>query len=133
MKFAALFALALAFTPAALADPAKTKIASGVIVGEKADGMEFHEVVQEYLQRISFGDQWATELVVPVTKRPLLRVRPGVASGEPLFIHGGAPLDAVRSRFLAGESVASLADDYGIPADEIGEALQAVWPGAAAA
>lgn len=39
MKFAALLALALAFTPAALADPAKTKIASGVIVGEKADGI----------------------------------------------------------------------------------------------
>lgn len=93
----------------------------------------FHEVVQEYLQRISFGDQWATELVVPVTKRPLLRVRPGVAFGEPLFIHGGAPLNAVRSRLLAGESIEALADDYDIPADEIGEALQAVWPGAVAA
>lgn len=39
MKFAALLALALAFTPAALADPAKTKIASGVVVGEKTDGI----------------------------------------------------------------------------------------------
>lgn len=93
----------------------------------------FHEVVEEYLKRITFGDQWATELVVPVTERPLLRVRPGVAGGEPLFIHGGAPLDAVRSRFAAGEPIRSIALDYGVPADEIGEALHAVWPSTAAA
>lgn len=93
----------------------------------------FHEVVEEYLQRITFGDQWATELVVPVTGRPLLRVRPEVAGGEPLFIHGGAPLDAVRSRFTAGEPISSIARDYDVPADEIEEALDAVWPSAAAA
>lgn len=93
----------------------------------------FHEVIEEYLQRITFGDQWATELLVPVTKRPLLRVRPYVAGGEPLFIHGGAPLEAVRSRFAAGEPIRSIAADYDVPVDEIDEALNAVWPSAAAA
>lgn len=93
----------------------------------------FHEVIEEYLKRITFGDDWATELVVPVTDRPLLRVRPGVAGGEPLFIHGGAPLEAVRSRSAAGESSQSIAADYDVPVDDIDEALHAVWPSAAAA
>ena len=93
----------------------------------------FLEVIEEYLKRITFGDEWATELVVPVTNRPLLRVRPGVAAGEPLFIHGGAPLEAVRSRYAAGEPIRSLAADYDVPADEIDEALNAVWPSTAAA
>lgn len=39
MKFAAALALALAFTPAAFADPAKAKVASGSLVGERADGV----------------------------------------------------------------------------------------------
>jgi uncharacterized protein (DUF433 family) len=93
----------------------------------------FHEVIEEYLQRITFGDQWATELIVPVTRRPLLRVRPHVARGEPLFIRSGAPLDAVRSRAEGGESIASIAADYDLSADEINEVLEAVWRGAAAA
>jgi len=93
----------------------------------------FHEVIQQYLTRITFGDQWATELIVPVTERPLLRVRPTVADGDPIFIHGGAPLSAVRSRAQAGEPVSSIARDYGVPSDDINEALRAVWPQAVAA
>lgn len=86
----------------------------------------FHEVITGYLERITFGDEWATEVIVPVTERKLLRIRPEVASGDPLFIHGGAPLSAVVSRYRAGESIRSLAVDYGVPADEVEEALRAV-------
>jgi uncharacterized protein (DUF433 family) len=93
----------------------------------------FHEVIDEYLQRITFGDQWATELIVPVTKRQLLRVRPHVAGGEPLFIKSGAPLDAVRSRVEGGEPIASIARDYDLSVDDINEVLDAVWHGVAAA
>ncbi|MCU1396215.1 MAG: hypothetical protein JWM34_4643 [Ilumatobacteraceae bacterium] len=93
----------------------------------------FHEVIQQYLTRITFGDQWATELIVPVTDRPLLRVAPGVADGDPIFITGGAPLSAVRSRAQAGEPAVSIAEDYGVPVLDIEEALRAVWPHTAAA
>ena len=93
----------------------------------------FHEVIQQYLTRITFGDQWATELIVPVTTRPLLRVRPLIADGEPLFISGGAPLSAIRSRAQAGESVKSIARDYGIPVADVREALDEIWRPAHAA
>ena len=61
----------------------------------------FHGVIQQYLTRITFGDQWASELVVPVTERPLLRIRPSVAEGDPIFLRGG-PVSAVHSRARAG-------------------------------
>lgn len=87
----------------------------------------FHEVVDSYLRRVHFADDpWACEVIVPVTRREVLRVRPGVASGDPVFIVGGAPLSAVISRRKAGESIASLSDDYGIPTEDLSEALDAV-------
>lgn len=93
-----------------------------VISGQRV----FPEAIQQYLRRIHFDGEWASELIVPVTERKLLRIRPEVASGDPLFIHGGAPLSAVVSRYRAGESIGSLAVDYGVPADEVEEALRAV-------
>jgi uncharacterized protein (DUF433 family) len=94
----------------------------------------FHEVIEDYLQRIHFDeDLWATEIVVPVTPREILRVRPEVASGDPLFIHGGAPLSAVQSRYRAGEPVGSIAEDYGVPVDDVSEALGAIEPSPIAA
>ena len=93
----------------------------------------FHEVIQQYLTRITFGDDWATDLVVPVTERPILRIRPSVADGDPIFLRGGAPLSAVHSRARAGEPAQSIADDYGIPLADLKEALDAVWPQALAA
>ncbi|MDE0067951.1 MAG: hypothetical protein OXN44_13900 [Acidimicrobiaceae bacterium] len=88
----------------------------------------FHEVILDYLKRIEFTDGWATGLVLPVTERPLLRVVPDVAGGTPLFMEGGAPLSAVRSRFFAGEPVESIAADYEVPVDDITESLNAIWP-----
>lgn len=89
----------------------------------------FHEVVDAYLQRIHFDDdQWATEVIVPVTEHPILRIRPAVASGDPLFIHGGAPLSAVVSRIKSGERIESVADDYEVPVDDMREALHAIQP-----
>lgn len=93
----------------------------------------FHEVIADYLQRIHFADRWASELIVPVTERELLRVRPEIADGDPLFVHGGAPLSPVISRFNAGESVESLAADYNVPAEDIRDALRGLGVGAKAA
>ncbi len=98
-----------------------TVVSSGQIV--------FHDVIAEYLERIAFDhDRWATELIVPVTPSPLLRVSPSVASGDPIFIKGGAPLSAVYSRWRAGEAVESIATDYDVPVNDINEAIDALWP-----
>lgn len=84
----------------------------------------FHEVIQDYLTRIHFEDDWASELIVPVTERPILRIRPEIAAGDALFMHGGAPLSAVLSRYQAGESIESLVADYEVPAEDLREAIR---------
>ncbi len=87
----------------------------------------FHEVIAEYLERIDFnGDRWATGLIVPATEREILRIRPEIAHGDPLFMAGGAPLSAVASRWKAGEPASSIADDYGVPVADIQEAVDAL-------
>ncbi len=88
----------------------------------------FHDLITRYLKLISFEDLWANALILPVTERPLLRVRPRVQGGNPIFVNGGAPLSAVRSRIMAGEPVASVAHDYGVPSKDITEAIDAIWP-----
>jgi uncharacterized protein (DUF433 family)/DNA-binding transcriptional MerR regulator len=93
----------------------------------------FHDVISHYLERITFQGRWASELILPVTERPLLRVLPEVEGGRPLFVNGGAPLSAVRARLLAGEPVASIAHDYGLPGSDIKEAIDAIWPARQAA
>ena len=92
----------------------------------------FHEVIEEYLTRITFGDQWATELIFPGTERRLLRVLPDVAGGDALFMDGGAPLSVVQSRATAGESIESIAADFETPVEDMKEALCAIWPEKAA-
>jgi uncharacterized protein (DUF433 family) len=103
----------------------------GLLTVVKTGQRVFHDVIDHYLKRIVFDGQWATALVVPVTERPILRVLPGVAGGEPIFVHGGAPLGAVRSRAKAGEPLQSIAADYGVPIRDIEDALASIWPEAA--
>jgi uncharacterized protein (DUF433 family) len=91
----------------------------------------FHEVIIDYLRRITFNDTWATRIVLPVTERDVLHVTPGVASGDPIFLRGGAPLSAVLSRAKAGEPTMSIAADYEVPEADIKEALSAFLPQAA--
>lgn len=92
----------------------------------------FHEVILDYLKRITFNDDtWATSLVLPITTKAVLEVRPDVASGQPLFIRGGAPLSAISSRYKAGEPLKSIAADFEVPEDDIAEALGVTTPQAA--
>ena len=56
--------------------------------------------------------------------RYVLRVDPEINSGEASFTRGAAPLSAVRSRFLGGESIERLAADYATPEEHIAAALR---------
>jgi len=85
----------------------------------------FAETVRDYLRRITYADDgWAARLVLPYGDRDLLQVRADKAAGRPLFVRGGAPLDAVVSRWRAGDRLAVLAADFEVPLDDLEDALQ---------
>jgi uncharacterized protein (DUF433 family) len=83
----------------------------------------FHEVIDRYLKRITYRDGWAARLVLPITEEPLLLADPDRAFGQPIFLRGGGRLADVRNRVAAGEDEAAVAEDYGVPLEDVRAAL----------
>jgi uncharacterized protein (DUF433 family) len=98
----------------------RLRLLTVVVSGQRV----FHEVIDRYLRRITYGaDGFASRFVLPITEAALLEVDPNRAFGQPIFIHGAARLADVRGRVVAGESVTSVAEDYGVPFDDVVAAL----------
>lgn len=85
----------------------------------------FHEVIDRYLKRIEYDGGWAVRLALPITDEPLLVADPARAFGQPIFIHGAARLADVRGRIEAGEDERLVAEDYGVPLEDVQAALAA--------
>ena len=92
----------------------------------------FSPVVEEYLQRIEHGpDGWAVRVASPVTARPIVLVDPRRAFGQPIFVHGAAPVESIVDRIKAGEPIREVADDFGVPEADVRDYLDAAVPLAA--
>ncbi len=92
----------------------------------------FAPVVREYLERIGYGkDGWADQLVSPTTRDRIVAVDPSRAFGQPIFVHGAAPVESVVSRWKAGEPLADVARDFGVPPADVEDYLRAAVPLAA--
>jgi uncharacterized protein (DUF433 family) len=88
-------------------------------------GQVFHDVIDRYLKRIEYDAGWAARVMLPITEEPLLVVDPKRAFGQPIFIHGAARLVDVTGRIEAGESERAVAEDYGVPLEDVRAALAA--------
>ncbi len=119
------------YAQAGAADPDAAEELSGltrVVDGQRV----FAEVVRDHLRRLTYADDgWANQLVLPYTDRDILQIRPDQAGGQPLFVRGRAPLDAVVSRWRAGDRLAKIARDFDVPVDDVEDAVR-VALGAAA-
>jgi uncharacterized protein (DUF433 family) len=99
-----------------------------VVSGERI----FSPIVSDYLRRITYADdQFATRLVLPITKEPLIVADPKRAHGRPLFLRGGAPMEDVIDRFRAGESFRSVARDFDLKPEDVEEVIRVSLPAAA--
>lgn len=86
----------------------------------------YAEVVDAYLKRIEYGDDGYAALIrVPAYPNAEVVVDPKHSFGAPRFVRGGAKVDDVLHRFWAGESVAMLAEEFGVPEAEIEDVLRA--------
>jgi uncharacterized protein (DUF433 family) len=100
----------------------------GRLINASREGqLAIRGVLDAYLDRIEYGDRRAVRFF------PLLReaaprvivVDPRRAFGRPIIAGTSVPVTDIRSRFDAGDSIETLADDYEIRADQIEEALRA--------
>ena len=98
------------------------------LIAENGPRKAFRSDIAARFGLIEFAGDWPSSMILPSTRRRLLRVSPEVASGQPLFLRGGAPLTAVRDRMLAGEPVQSVAEDYEVLVEDIEEACADIWP-----
>jgi uncharacterized protein (DUF433 family) len=91
----------------------------------------FAPVIAEYLKRIEYGrDGWAARLISPATAEPLVLIDPARAFGQPMFIRGGARVEDVLDRWRAGEPLSDVAEDFGVPAQDIEDVLRVAIPAA---
>jgi len=92
----------------------------------------FSPVVAEYLKRVRYGDDgWAVTLVSPATARPVVEIDPTRGFGQPIFIHGASRVEDVIDRWHAGDPLAEVAEDFGVPLEDVEEALRVRLPIAA--
>lgn len=84
----------------------------------------FVDVVREQLKRIEFGaDGYATLLRVPGYRSDVI-CDPMRSFGRPIFVHGGTRVNDVISRFLTGESIDELTEEFGVSVADIEDALR---------
>jgi uncharacterized protein (DUF433 family) len=86
---------------------------------------QFSEVVRDYLRRITYGtDGWARRVRLPSYQRAEVVVDPSIAFGLPLVVHGGARVEDLVDRFVAGDSVADIAYDFDVPPEEVEDVIR---------
>lgn len=85
----------------------------------------FTEVIEEYLQGFQYSVDGYVELFrVPGYRRAEVVVDPTRSSGAPIFVTGGYRVEDLVFRFLAGESISELEEEFGVPEDHIEDAIR---------
>jgi len=86
---------------------------------------QFSKLVKAYLQRITYAkDGWASSITLPVYQRTEVFVDPDIGFGQPLVRHGGARVEDLIDRFQAGDTVLELAEDFGVPPEEVEDVIR---------
>jgi uncharacterized protein (DUF433 family) len=84
----------------------------------------FSPIVAEYLQLITHDTQgWPERLVSPLTD--VVAVDPKRAFGQPIFIRGAIRVEDVLDRIRADERLADVADDFGVPVEDVEAVVRA--------
>jgi uncharacterized protein (DUF433 family) len=108
----------------ATADPGLVRAAAELVVVRNGQRV-FNEIVAAYLQRLDFDDDGYVRLIrLPAYRTAELVVDPTRGFGQPIFARGGARLEDALALFRAGEPLDVVADEYGIPAEQLEDGVR---------
>jgi uncharacterized protein (DUF433 family) len=105
----------------------------GVLINIGRGGQEgMVEILGAFLQRIDRDIKGVPVRLFPFsrpmeqasTSPRLICIDPKIASGRPILFSGAIRTSTIEERFLAGESLAALAEEYGMALSEIEEAIR---------
>jgi len=84
----------------------------------------FAPVVAGYLRLITHDSQgWPERLLSPLTD--VVVVDPRRAFGQPIFVRGAVRVEDVLDRIRADERLADVADDFGVPVEDVEAVVRA--------
>jgi uncharacterized protein (DUF433 family) len=84
----------------------------------------FKELVQHYLQQISFADdKYASLIRLPQYEHANVVLDPRRSYGQPVFGNSGIKVSDAIGPLRAGESFEAVSEDYGVPVSELRDAL----------
>lgn len=105
-------------------DPSLARAASELVVIRNGQYV-FNEVVAGYLRRLEFDAEGYVRLIrLPAYRVAEIVVDPARGFGQPIFARGAARLEDVLSMFRAGEPLDVVADEYGVPRDQLEDAVR---------
>lgn len=85
----------------------------------------FADVLASYLKRIQYAeDGYAALIHVPVYEHADVVADPTRSFGAPIFERGGVRVSDILDRFGAGESLADLSEDFGVPFDQVEDVVR---------
>lgn len=85
----------------------------------------FNEIVDHYLHRVEFADDGYAQVIhLPSYTVADVVVDPRRGFGQPTFTRGGARVEDALSMFRAGETLAMVAAEYGVPEDQLEDAVR---------
>ena len=95
---------------------------------------QFSELVREYLQRIRYGDDgWVDTIELPTYHSARVVVDAHRAFGLPLIVSGGARVEDVVDRFVAGDRLSAIAKDFGLAVSDVEDVVRVATQAASAA
>ncbi len=105
-------------------DPTAARAARELVVVRNNQRV-FNEIVAAYLQRLEFGsDGYARLIHLPAYEVADVVVDSARGFGQPIFARGGARLEDVLALFRAGEPLEVVAEEYGVPRDQLEDAVR---------
>lgn len=81
----------------------------------------FTDVVERYLQTITYDQGWVSSIRLPQFGNLDVRVDPGINWGQPTVGKIGARVADIISRIRAGEDSVAVADDFGLAHTDVGQ------------
>ena len=79
----------------------------------------FRQAIEQYLQRITYDDEYAKRLALPSYEVARIAADPEVNFGKPYFEQTGTPVAAVEGLLRAGESIQDVSHDFDLPEDQL--------------
>lgn len=94
-------------------------------IRQRGEECTFSDAVADYLERIDYAADDLAELIrVPPFKGGEVVADPRRSSGAPIFARGGARVQDAMALFRAGESPATVSEEFGMPVEHLFELLR---------